>query len=259
MDDLVDALSLKRGVVSIVGAGGKTTLMLHLARQLSRAGYPVLVTTTTKLYAPSPDQVPVCLLAEDASDLIRQWMALSPPPPWVMAASGILPESRPEKLIGFPPGAIDRLSAAHIFRWILVEADGAAGRSLKAPADHEPVIPESSGAVIAVAGLDVIGKPLHDAHVFRAARFARLTGLAMGDPVTAASVAAAVLHPEGLFKGSPDSAQKIVYLNKAEGQTRRSAGREMAAILAAADSHRPDRVVMGSLLSQPVFAGTLNG
>jgi probable selenium-dependent hydroxylase accessory protein YqeC len=37
----------KGGVISIVGAGGKTALMFRLARELSKDGGRVLTTTTT--------------------------------------------------------------------------------------------------------------------------------------------------------------------------------------------------------------------
>jgi probable selenium-dependent hydroxylase accessory protein YqeC len=44
---LSDNLPLKGGgVISFVGAGGKTTLMFRLARELAEAGKSVLVTTT---------------------------------------------------------------------------------------------------------------------------------------------------------------------------------------------------------------------
>ena len=50
MITLRDALKLDEGgVVSFVGAGGKTSLMFSLARELSKVGESVLTTTTTKI------------------------------------------------------------------------------------------------------------------------------------------------------------------------------------------------------------------
>lgn len=245
MDDPVGALSLKGGVISLVGAGGKTTFMFRLAREASRAGQTVLATTTTKIFNPTRDQAPIRILATSASDLIRQWNALAPPPLFTVAAVRFDPDRN--KLIGFSPQTIDRIAAAGRFRWIIVEADGAARRPLKAPASHEPAIPPSSDAVVAFAGLDAIGKPLDDDHVFRAEIYARLTGLPMGDPVTPASVAALMSHPEGLFRGAPETAEKIVFLNKAEDDDRRAAGRETADRLAGFGG----RVVVGKLVPGP--------
>ena len=46
---------------------------------------------------------------------------------------------REDKLEGVPPERVDELSGEADL--VLVEADGARGRSLKVPAAHEPVLP----------------------------------------------------------------------------------------------------------------------
>ena len=57
MTSLRQALMLgDGGVISLVGAGGKTSLMFKLAHELSRTGGSVLTTTTTKILEPEPDQ-----------------------------------------------------------------------------------------------------------------------------------------------------------------------------------------------------------
>src|SRR5262249_57619382 len=65
---------------------------------------------------------------------------------------------------------------------ILDEADGSRTRPFKAPADHEPVIPEETTLVIAVVGADVLGQPLDGEHVHRPARVSALRGGAPGAP-----------------------------------------------------------------------------
>ena len=57
MTSLRQALLLgEGGVISLVGAGGKTSLMFRLAHELSLTGDSVLTTTTTKIYVPEPVQ-----------------------------------------------------------------------------------------------------------------------------------------------------------------------------------------------------------
>ncbi len=52
---LKDALKVKRkDVVCLVGAGGKTTIMFRLAKELARDDACVITTTTTRIMAPSP-------------------------------------------------------------------------------------------------------------------------------------------------------------------------------------------------------------
>ena len=54
-ESLTDRLGLgERDLVSFVRAGGKTTLMLKLGRELADAGHRVVITTTTRM---STDEV----------------------------------------------------------------------------------------------------------------------------------------------------------------------------------------------------------
>ena len=70
---LRDGLLLRGGgVVSLVGAGGKTSLMFKLARELSTAGETVLTTTTTKIYTPSPQQSPWVITSESVTNILDQ-------------------------------------------------------------------------------------------------------------------------------------------------------------------------------------------
>ena len=52
MDKLCDLLDIRPGVTALIGGGGKTTLMYHLARELRERG-PVAVAPTTKSWPPT--------------------------------------------------------------------------------------------------------------------------------------------------------------------------------------------------------------
>ncbi len=244
MATLREGLNLERsGVVSLVGAGGKTTLMFRLAEELAREGGFVLSTTTTKIFFPTSKQAPVLILEESPQDVLaRAADQLNHQPRLTAAAREIIGEG---KLAGFPPEVIDDFKRSGLFRWILVEADGAAGRSLKMAAPHEPVIPASTDRLVIVAGLDAVGKPLEDEWVFRSALYAEVTGLAPGDPVSEESVAAAVVAEQGLARGSPTGAARYVFLNKADGAGEVAAGRRIAELLRWPHPNRPARVVIG--------------
>ncbi len=90
----------------------------------------------------------------------------------------------------------------------LVEADGARGRWIKAPADYEPVIPPCADVVCVVANLDAIGRPLDGRVAHRAERIAELTGASLGDAVTPELIVDLLSHPEGGFKGIPAGARR---------------------------------------------------
>jgi len=234
-------------VVSLVGGGGKTTLMFQLAREFASNGQSVLTTTTTKIFRPPPDQSPQVIIAEDLATLSGRIQ--TPVCGHVTAARSEQVELN--KLVGYDPPMIVRLQKTGTFQWIIVEADGAAGRPLKAPASHEPVVPACSGWVIAVVGLDAVGKPLDDRYVFRSNEYSRLTGVSAGAPVSEESVARAVLDRDGILRRFPPGAKRMVFLNKADGRDRRAAGRQIARYLLERGKGIVDRVVCGSLLPEP--------
>ena len=239
------------GVISLVGAGGKTSLMFRLAKELSGDKESVLTTTTTKIMMPTQEQSPHVILAASPESVLSSARRLLLKIPHVSAASPH-PLEIPGKISGFLPQHIDRLWASGLFRWILVEADGAAQKPLKAPAAHEPVLPLSSNLVIGVVGLKVLGKPLNENWVFRPEHYARITGLSPGAPVTEASIAAAALHENGIFKDAPASARKILFLNGADCPEGQAAGRAVAAILLSTCKDPPiERVVVGKPKETP--------
>jgi probable selenium-dependent hydroxylase accessory protein YqeC len=248
---LYRALGLeKSGVVSIVGAGGKTSLMFGLAHEISGSGQTVLTTTTTKIMMPRKDQSCHVILTPSIQSLLDHARLLLKENLHICAASPGLPEY-PEKIVGFQKSFIDAVGQSGLFDWIIVEADGAAQKSLKVPAEHEPVIPLSSTYVIGVVGLNAIGKPLHPEWVFRHKRYASITGLSEGLPVTLDSVVRATVHPEGIFKGSPPHAQKILFLNTAGNPHQLKNGRKLGeTLLKAGVNHDIRRLVIGCPLEK---------
>ncbi|MGQ9654667.1 MAG: selenium cofactor biosynthesis protein YqeC [Thermodesulfobacteriota bacterium] len=241
------------GVVSIVGAGGKTTLMFRLARELSGAGQRVLTTTTTRVMTPSSDQAPFVIVEADPAEVLSKARAALVKDRHVFAASG--PYGTQGKLSGFVPEVIGGFWGSGLFHWILVEADGAAQRPLKAPAAHEPVIPKESGWVIAVASMEAIGRPLDDLSVFRAEIYAEITGLKEGEPITQESLAMSILHPAGVMRGSPEGAVRCLFLNKAEEPERLSAARQIVGLLSDGKGNKPSRVVIGTAMGTPPVMG----
>ena len=62
----------KGGIISIVGAGGKTALMFRLARELSKSGDRVLTTTTTKIYMPTRTQSSIVMVSGSAETIAKR-------------------------------------------------------------------------------------------------------------------------------------------------------------------------------------------
>lgn len=181
----------------LIGAGGKTTLMFRLAAEWAARDETVICTTTTRILPPSVEQCPdlrVDSLPELVASLRRR------PAPMVTAARS----TRRGKCIGF--SADDALSLKAEAHRLIVEADGSAGRPVKAHANHEPVLASAPSCVVAVVGSWCVGAPLAADHVHRPELFAALAGRPIGSTITATDVAEVILHSEGWLLTVPPSA-----------------------------------------------------
>ncbi len=226
---LVRAFELPKGVTAIVGGGGKTTLMLRLARELAESGARVIVTTTTHIFPPDGIRTLTNGLEDEVELSLKQ-----------NAAVCIGKPTEASKLAA-PDLPISRM--AELADYVLVEADGAKRLPLKAPAGHEPVIPPEARLVIASAGLEGAGKPIYQA-AFRPERFAALCGKLESDEVTAKDIALVLAHPGGLRKNVADGVRFAVLLNQADDEPRRKTALEIASLL---QQYPIERTIIASL------------
>ena len=133
-------------IISVVGSGGKTTLIKKLAAQYHSEGKTVLVTTTTHMFIEKD-----ALLTDDADTIIG-----------VLRKTGYAMAGIPdgEKLKPLSQGTFDAVCAyADV---VLVEADGSKCLPLKYPNATEPVIPQNTDEIIVVCGLNAVGQKAKD-------------------------------------------------------------------------------------------------
>jgi probable selenium-dependent hydroxylase accessory protein YqeC len=218
-----------RELVAIVGAGGKTTILHTLGAELASAGNKVILTTTTKM---APEQTAdEVSWSTDPDDVERK---LAPGTPLF-----VLGGRTAHSVTGPTADSVDRIFGSTSVDYIVVEADGARRKSIKAPAEHEPVIPTAATTVIVVVGADALGQRFVSvAH--RLDRIAALTGTGADAMVTPAAAADILLHPEGGLKGIPDTARVVMAITKVGTDNDSPAG-DLAALL---ESHpRVDRCI----------------
>ncbi len=216
-------------LVSIVGAGGKSTILFSLGRDLAIPSGRVILTTTTKMAA---DQIsePTCW-SDDPTEVDR---VLEPGRPLFVVIGEV-----PGKATGPTAEATDRLFLETAADHLIVEADGARSMSIKAPADHEPVIPDFSTTVVVVTGIDAVGYPISEV-AFRPDLVAKIAGVGEHDPLTIANAASVLLAPNGGLKNIPKKSRVVMAITKVTPQTEQLA-EELATILAG--HPRVDRVV----------------
>lgn len=214
---LAELLEIRPGITAVIGGGGKTTLLRTLGEALAAGGSRVLLCASAKVFPfaglPNLTDPPEAALAE-ALDRCR-----------LVCAGMMVPGTGKLTAPSIPMARL-----AVLADYVLVEADGSAGRPMKAHAPHEPVIPPEAGQVICVVGASGFGRPISEA-AHRPERYARLAGLRSTAVITP-EAEAAVLRAEGLHDQ--------VYVNQSE----------------TADDYE-NAAVLAGLLDCPAAAGSL--
>ena len=240
--NLIKSLRLDRAtsetpIISFVGAGGKTSAIFKLAREMRSDSYhSVLVSATTHLGSWQTSLADHHVIAKDIDDLDNL------PENGIILITGEIENER--------TNPIDKTILAWLHEYtiarnipFLIEADGARQKPLKAPALHEPPIPEFTQIVIVVAGLQAIGKPLTEEYIHRDASFSLLSGIRTNQPITADALVRVLSDPLGGFKNIPIHARSVAFLNQADTPELQSIGGSMARELI--DEY--NSVIVGSL------------
>ncbi len=223
-------------VIAIVGGGSKSSAVFRLARDLAAGGRRALVTHTARIAAFQVAWSPAVI--EIAPD------AVAPPLPAIAAAldaHGTCLLTGPvvgDRRAGLSPHLVDALAragAALGLHAISVEADGSKMRPAKAPAKHEPVLPDATTLLAPMLGLDAVGGEITERLFHRAELVMNLLRhlQEVTQYFTPAGAAALLASPAGGAKAQPPAARLLPIFNKADDPLRLLYGRLAAAQLAA--------------------------
>lgn len=145
--EMLGLAGTERPFAAAVGAGGKTTTLACLGRELARQGKKTIITTTTHM---RPVEGGCYTASEEA--ILRALKKRNP------LYTGLPCEQEQGKVGALPE---------EIFTWLreqadalLVEADGSRRLPFKVPADWEPVVPEGSTHLFVLMGMKSLGRPL---------------------------------------------------------------------------------------------------
>ncbi len=207
---LRQALGIARGeMVAFIGAGGKTSALLRLGAELAAEGWRVVGTTTTRIAAAELALAPGALAIGDSLRPAAVSRALTQHG-FVFLYRRIIGD----KAIGLSVEAVNALADAVDSDVTLIEADGARRLPFKAPYGHEPAIPADVSLVVPVAGLDALGQPLDNQHVYNAEAMIAQFGYPPGERVKAPWIASVLRDAELGLKGAPASARVVALINK---------------------------------------------
>jgi len=236
--NLATALGLAtREIISLVGGGGKSTLMQKLAGELQHTCQPVITTTTTHILL---SQATGYLILEDRPETLvaKAGRALANHSHLTLACK----QKASGKLSGPDTVTIDKL--ASLADYVIIEADGANQKPVKIPSATEPVIAGSTTMVVAMVGIDCLGQPASRS-LFRYEMAADVIGIGPDDTITPQVVADLLLHPRGIAKGSPADAQIIAFINKIESDEDLNGALDITRRLSGHSIY--SRVIMGRL------------
>ena len=247
---LEQAFNIRPGeVISLVGGGGKTTLMFALAHELALTGKSIVTTTTTKIFEPSASETEL-ILETDERKMVNRLLKKLGKHRCITLGTEKLAEG---KVRGIRPDLVDTLTGLTAVSYIVIEADGAAGKPLKAPNATEPVIPCSTSLVIPVVGIDALGSRLTKHEVFRPEIVSQLTGVPLGSLISAGIIATLITHPAGIIKGSPPQARIVPLINKTDLASGLAKAREIAVKILEKRHPQIERVVLGQVrCSEPI-------
>jgi molybdenum cofactor cytidylyltransferase len=194
-------------VVSLVGAGGKTSTLIALGHELAEAGLRVVATTTTRIGVDQLDLMPYATPVDEGSKHLSLALGENR---FVFLYSQI----RGSKAIGVDVDYISRLLDSVDSDVLLIEADGSRGMPLKAPKAHEPVIPHETTLAIPIASLAVLGQPLDEEHVYNVDAIEDRYGFGLGNRIKSPWVAQVLRDDELGLKGIPGRARICALLNQ---------------------------------------------
>jgi probable selenium-dependent hydroxylase accessory protein YqeC len=241
---LLDVLAARRGLVAVVGAGGKKSTLYRLAEAHRLVGSARIGLTCTVSSGAPPASLVAARLVAAPERLAAELPPLARLHHLVAYAQ---PSPKPGRLGGLPGELIARLHAAGDFTVTLIKADGARMRWVKAPREDEPVLPEGVATVLPVISARALGRPLDPATCHRMERVAAVTGAAPGEPLGPIHLARLLASDQGALQRTGD-AVVVPVVNMVEGAARQAAAREVAR-LALAASDRFERVVLTSMIA----------
>lgn len=219
-------------VTAVVGAGGKKSTLYALTEELEQ----VVLTATVRI-PPFENHVERLALSEDP---IR---TVSENDSWPL---GIAPErdGDRDRYLGYDPQRIDDLAAATNVP-ILLKADGARTRWLKAPATDEPQLPTTTDLVVPIASVSAVGERIDDEHVHRPERVASLLDRSVGGRIEPADIVTVLTDEQGGLKDVPSDARVVPLINMVDNEGVETVAKEIAAGLLA--DERIERVVLGRM------------
>lgn len=245
MGRLAKIFNIDKGdIVSIVGSGGKTTLMLKLAQEL-RGRYRVMVSTSAKMLKPADEFYDYLY-----TDIESYRKSKSEKSCGITVISKDINIEK-QKLMGIDEEDLNELIPD--FDIILLEADGSKNLPVKGWKSHEPPVLKSTTKTIGVIPANFINKKAERHFIYGYDEFNMLTS--NSEYIDFEAIGRICSKRLGIFKNS--RGRRYLFLNKAGNEEELNSARELTEYLKEhlVDNPFDFNICFGSLEKEVYYEG----
>jgi probable selenium-dependent hydroxylase accessory protein YqeC len=220
----------KNDIITVVGAGGKTSLITYLTKEVS-SDYKVLLTTTTKIYLPKSSDYNNIILTKKSNTLINN--------------KGITLYgkyiNKDKKVVGLSFNELDNI--LDDFDISFIEGDGSKRKKLKGWREDEPLVHPKTTKNIGVLDISSYDMNINNENIHRLDKFLNICGNYNGK-INLENLKNIVMHPNGLFKNSVG--EKILFINKVDNNFREILNENLIKLIRKED--KDIKIIYGSLI-----------
>ena len=227
--------------ITVIGTGGKTSLLWLLARSLAQGGRKILVTPTTKMFLPAAEPKPY-----------HRFCNGTPPAPLPGVTLAGKYSQKSGKLESLAPPELERAAASCDVT--LIEGDGSREHPLKGWAEHEPLVPDFTTITVGIIPLWPLARPASAEIIHRLPLFCALSGAEPGEPLKAKHIAAAICGCRAQGTAAPEKSlfsaakgKKVLFFNQIEDKAAAAHAQEVVSLLPPVFCSGLDRIIAGSV------------
>ena len=246
--NLIDTFKINnKDIITIIGAGGKTSLMFS-ASSLLRNDYKVLVTTTTHIYVPDNNLYDkIIMLTHFENENYNNILQNNKNGVYVIG-SHIVNNS---KIKGLTFDMLDKITP--YFDVVIIEGDGSKEKSLKGWNDNEPVIYTKTTKTIGIVDISSIGIDINEENIHRVDKFLDIINDYSNNKVNIEHLEKLILNKNGLFKFY--KGEKILFINKVEDINKRKNALNIIKDIKNENQSYIDKFIYGSIFNNEFIKG----
>lgn len=246
--NLIDTFKINnKDIITIIGAGGKTSLMFS-ASSLLRNDYKVLVTTTTHIYIPDNNLYDKIIMLTHFENKNYHSILQNNKNGVYVIGSHIVNNS---KIKGLTFDMLDKITP--YFDIVIIEGDGSKEKSLKGWNDNEPVIYPKSTKTIGVVDISSIEIDINEENIHRVDKFLDIINDYSNNKVNIEHLEKLILNENGLFKFY--KGEKILFINKVEDINKRKNALNIIKDIKNKNQSYIDKFIYGSIFNNEFIKG----